>query len=181
MLTVNSANNDVEITRGDDQTITFTVTKADGSVQDVTGWAFAFTVKEDIDDDIADAKFQKTSGGGGIVLTTPASGIIDVTVAHGDTNALAGKYTYDLQGIDGSGNIRTLRIARFAVRKDVTTPGVSGQPSAALVPFPGSIAIDGALYMKDLGVGADAGKYWKWTMVDGELTRSVSSSATIPF
>jgi hypothetical protein len=143
MLTVNSANNDVEITRGDDQTITFTVTKADGSVQDVTGWAFAFTVKEDIDDDIADAKFQKTSGGGGIVLTTPASGIIDVTVAHGDTNALAGKYTYDLQGIDGSGNIRTVASARFVVRKDVTTPGTAGNPSAPNPAFPGGASFVG--------------------------------------
>lgn len=130
-LTVKPVTYDIEMLRGDDQTVRFVITKNDGSVQDVTGWTFKFTVKYSLDDNIAAAKFQKTTGGGGIVLTTPASGIVDVTIAAVDTNALAGPYVYDMQGTDTIGQIKTVRLALFTVRKDVTTTGTAGQASPA--------------------------------------------------
>jgi len=140
---VNENTDEIIFTRGDDQTITFTVTQSTGAVQDITGWTFAFTVKASIDDNIVDAEFQKTTGGGGIALTTPASGILDVTIDAGDTQALAGSYVYDLQGTDGSGNIRTVAQSRFIVRKNVTTPGAAGSPSAPNPAFPGGVSFVG--------------------------------------
>jgi hypothetical protein len=177
MLTINPNNDDITISRGDDQTITYTVTQADGSVQDVTNWSFKFTVKESVDDAIADAMFQKATGGSGIVLTTPLSGIIDVTIASNDTAALAGHYIYDLQGTDASGNIRTTTIARFTVQKNVSTPGTAGNPSSPLAPFPGAVSIDGYLYLLD----ATTAQYSAIRINNGLLELSDTQSATLPF
>jgi hypothetical protein len=174
---VNANTDEIVYDRGDDQTITFTVSKADGSVQDITSWSFKFTVKESVDDAIADAKFQKATGGSGIALTTPLSGILDVTIAANDTVALAGNYVYDLQGTDGSGNIRTVALARFRVRKNVTTVGVAGNPSSPLTPFPGAVSIAGYLYLLDATTA-------QWTAIrvnNGFLELSDNQSATIPF
>jgi hypothetical protein len=144
---------DIYFARGDDQTIRFAVTNPDGTAKNITGWTFKFTVKKSIDDAIGAAKFQKTTGGGGIVLTTPASGILDVSVAAADTQALAGRHYYDLQGRDAGGLIGTQRIASFVVLKNVTDTGVAGQPSAPGAPFPGWISIGGVLYMLDATTG----------------------------
>jgi hypothetical protein len=177
MLTINANTDDITISRGDDQTVTFTVTQADGSVQDITNWTFKFTVKESVDDAIADAMFQKTTGGGGIALTTPLSGILDVTIAAADTSGLAGHYIYDLQGTDGSGNIRTTTIARFSVQKNVSTPGTAGQPSSPLAPFPGAVSIDGLLYLLDVTTA----QYSALRINNGLLEISDDQSATLPF
>ena len=170
-LTVALNTYDITIIRGDDQVVRFTVTKSDGTAQDVTGWSFKFTVKDSIDDAIGDAKFQKTTGGGGIALTTPLSGIVDVTLASADTAALAGPYTYDLEGQDGTGARKTVRLARFTVRKDVSTPGGAGTPSGIV------FFIDGVFYIKD----ATTGLYGAFRLNNTFWEQSPNQSATIPF
>lgn len=140
-LTVDPNTYDITILRGDDQIVRFTVTTSTGAAQDVTSWTFKFTVKSSPDDAIGSAIFQKATGGNGIALTTPLSGIVDVTLAAADTAAMAGRYYYDLEGTDTGGLIHTVRAGLFVVRKDVTTPGTSGQPSVAVPDFSGGLTI----------------------------------------
>jgi hypothetical protein len=170
-LTIDPNTYDIMILRGDDQIVRFTVTTSTGAVQDITGWSFAFTVKSSLDDAIGSAKFQKTTGGGGIALTTPLSGIVDVTLASANTSALAGNYYYDMQGTDGSGLAHTVRLARFIVRKDVTTPGVPGVGVTA------PIFVNGDLYILDNVTGLYSG----FRVSNGLWEQSAVQSGTIPF
>ncbi len=169
-LTVDPNTYDITIIRGDDQIIRFTVTTSTGAVQDITGWSFKFTVKASLDDAIGSALFQKTTGGGGIALTTPASGIVDVTITAADTAAMAGRYFYDMQGTDTGGLVHTVRAALFWVRKGVST-GIGSNPSA-----PGVITIGNYIYQKDVITGL----WWKKWYSNG-LNMEDGPSATIPF
>lgn len=169
-LTVDPNTYDITILRGDDQVVRFTVTTSTGAAQDVTGWSFKFTVKSSLDDAIGSALFQKTTGGGGIALTTPTSGIVDVTISAADTAAMGGGYFYDLQGTDTGGLIKTVRLARFIVAKNVST-GVGSNPAA-----PGVITIGNYLYQKDVITGL----WWKRWFSNGNSMED-GPSATIPF
>lgn len=169
-LVVDPNTYDITILRGDDQTVRFTITTSAGAVQNVTGWSFSFTVKASLDDVIGSALFQKTVGSG-ITLTTPASGIVDVALSSSDTSGLAGNYYYDLEGIDGSGLRHTVRLARFSVRKDVTTPGVPGV--GVSVP----IFINGDFYVRDKTTLLYSG----FRVDNGVFQQSATQSGTIPF
>lgn len=175
-LTVDPNTYDITILRGDDQIVRFTVTTSTGAAQDVTGWSFKFTVKSSLDDAIGSALFQKTTGGGGIALTTPSSGIVDVTISASDTAAMGGRYFYDLQGTDTGGLIKTVRLALFLVRKDVTNSGTAGQATAPSTAFPGWVSINGALYLYDSGALA----WMKLYALNGDMKWD-GPSATIPF
>jgi hypothetical protein len=176
-LTVDPNTYDITILRGDDQTVRFTVTTSTGAAQDVTGWSFKFTVKSSLDDAIGLALFQKTTGGGGIVLTTPASGIVDVSLSASDTQAMSGKYFYDLQGVDLTGLTKTVRAAIFYVRKDVTTPGVAGLPAQFLFTAQGSTG-SASIYstlqaaMTYAGTQASAANPWTVKMLPGVYSMS---------
>lgn len=177
-LTVNADTGRVEIARGDDQTIRFTVTDSTGAVVNITAGSFAFTVKESIDDAIGSAMFQKTSpAGSGIDLTNGASGIADVSIVPADTSTLAGAYVWDLQ-MTLSGLVRTLAGGVFFVRKDVTTVGTAPTSSSALVSFPGGFYVgSGGFYLLDLTTGLYSG----FRLNNGMLEQSAAQSATIPF
>jgi hypothetical protein len=180
MLTVDPQNN-IEIDRGDGESITFSVVDAAGAALSVAGWSFAFTVKQGIDDDILAAKFQKLSAGGLGITVQPGgvTGKVVVQLADADTQALAGAYVYDLQGYDGT-YTHTVAKGRFRVSKDVTTPGTAGQPSAGVVIFPGgkfAVGPNGEFYLFDL-----ATLLWTGFKVNGEnWQQSSTQSATIPF
>jgi hypothetical protein len=169
-MTVDPNTYDITILRGDDQTARFTITTSTGAVQNVTGWSFAFTVKSSLDDLIADAKFQLTVGSG-ITLTFATLGIVDVAISAANTAALAGSYYYDLEGTDGSGLKHTVRLSRFIVRKDVSTPGVPGIP---IVP---PIFILGDLYIRDKTTLLYSG----FRVDNGVFQQSATQSGTIPF
>lgn len=176
-LSVNAQTGEIDIARGDDQTIRFTVTDSTGAVLNVSAGTFKFTVKDDIDDAIADALFQKQSpAGNGIDLTSAASGIVDVNVAAADTQALSGPKFWDLEMVL-AGKTRTLAGGVFRVRKDITTPGTSGQPSTVIVPFPGSVAINGVLYLLDQTTGL----YGAFRLNNGIFEQSLTQSGSIPF
>lgn len=176
-LSINPSTFDISYLRGDAHTITFDTTKPDGSVQDLTGWsAFKFTVKKSIDDSIGNAKFQKTLGVG-ITVPTPSNGKILVAIDSIDVEPLAGNHFYDLQAADAGSLVKTLRLARFIVPKDVTTPGSAGSPAVPVTPFPNAVSIDGLLYMKD----ATTGLYSALRINNGLLEVSNDQSATLPF
>lgn len=177
-LSINPSTFDISYLRGDAHRITFTVTKPDGSLQDLTGWSgFKFTVKKSLEDDISAAKFQKTYPSGGITVPTPSNGQILVDIASADVAGLAGQHVYDLQASDASGLVKTLRLARFLVGKDVTTDGVAGQASGGPASFPFGLYIDGFFYMQD-----DADNFWtKWRIYNRNWELVAASSSTPPF
>lgn len=80
--------------KGEDAAFPDTITGTD-----ITGWAVAFTLHAKLDD--AAALITKTTANGGIVLTTPASGLLTVTLLATDTaNLPAGMYFYRVERTD---------------------------------------------------------------------------------
>lgn len=150
MLTVDANNFRIDASRGDDHKIRFTVKNSAGVAYDVSLNDFKFTVKQSLDDAIADAKFQKLSpAANGIDLTSAATGIVDVNLVPADTSALAGQYFYDFEMTE-SGKTYTLRAGLFYVKKDVSTPGSVPAAAAPGATFPGYVAITGAMYQYGL-------------------------------
>jgi len=91
---------DAEFFRGEDKVLSVTVD--DGATppvaKNITGWTLAFTLRQSAGD--ATALVTKTVGAG-ITITTPLSGIFQVSLEDIDTIALApGKYAYDCKRMD---------------------------------------------------------------------------------
>lgn len=84
---------------GEDKSLVFTVTQADGSTpQNITGWTLSWMLKRNLGDADAAALITKTTAGGAIALTTPLSGICTVTIEDVDTDALTpGTYRHELK------------------------------------------------------------------------------------
>jgi hypothetical protein len=104
------------LVRGDDWTIKLSV-QQNGSVVDITGYTYYFTLKADIDAvDPGDLQVTASSVG-----ADAAAGIVYINVSDTQTNSLeARNYNYDVQQIDDSGNIQTLLLGKVKVVKDVT-------------------------------------------------------------
>ena len=106
------------LTRGDTVLHQITVQNTDESVRDVTGATVTYTVR-------ANSKsgtqvIQKTVGSG-IVLTTPTSGILTVTLNPADTALDVGrKYFYDCQ-MTLSGVVQTIQAGQITVVGEVTS------------------------------------------------------------
>jgi len=81
---------------GDDYDYQFTFLQG-GVAMDLTGSKVWLTVKRQDTDLDADALLQLDSETGGITLTTPASGVITVHFASGETDDLEGVWNYDIQ------------------------------------------------------------------------------------
>lgn len=86
---------------GEDKTLPVTIYQADGTTaQNVTGWTISFLVKKNQTDADLSAKVTKTTVSG-IALTTPLSGLVTITVADTDTDAIApGSYWYEIKRTD---------------------------------------------------------------------------------
>jgi hypothetical protein len=104
------------LVRGDDWTIKLVVS-SDGSIVDVNGYTYTFTLKGNIDDpDPGD--LQVSSNPTGLDAT---SGIVYINAPKASTGILDAKtYNYDIQQIDDTGSIQTLLLGKVKVVKDVT-------------------------------------------------------------
>jgi hypothetical protein len=102
---------------GEDKSLTWTIYQSDGTTaQDVTGWALSWTVKRREGDLDASAVLTKTTSSG-IELTTPASGIVTVTVADTDTDSLHPQtYYHELKRTD-AGFETVLTYGRMVLRR----------------------------------------------------------------
>lgn len=81
--------------------VTIYTTRAHTATQDITGWALSFMVKRRPTDADANAVIIKTTGGSGIALTTPGSGLLTVTIADTDTDTLAADtYWFEVRRTD---------------------------------------------------------------------------------
>ena len=85
---------------GEDKTLAFTIYQADGSTpQNITGWALIFVLRRQ--PATADPALISKTTGSGITLTTPASGLCEVSIEDTDTEGLSeGKYFYSLKRTD---------------------------------------------------------------------------------
>lgn len=78
---------------GEDRAVQYTVTDSNGTPVDVTGWAISWVA----------GNVTKTVGSG-VALTTPASGVVTVTLAAADTTALLGTTAYRFRRTDSGFN-----------------------------------------------------------------------------
>ena len=93
------ANAAISIYTGEDATITVTIYSdaAQTTPQNITGWSIQFVVHGQ---GFATAIITKTVGNG-ITLTTPASGVLTITLAAADTASLIpGQYTFSIARTD---------------------------------------------------------------------------------
>lgn len=108
------------LVRGDDWTLKLVLT-AEGTVLDITGYSFWFTLKESIDDADPGAVQVTASPDISTSPTQASQGVLYITVPKASTDSLAPKtYNYDVQQVDGSGNVQTLLIGKVKVVRDIT-------------------------------------------------------------
>lgn len=108
-----STDQDFTLVAGNNPTLSFTVRDADGNVLNLTGataawsmWAVAATA----------AAIDKATGGDGITIPTPASGVVLVALDEADSLSLAqGLYLHQLEITDAAGKIHTASRGRVTV------------------------------------------------------------------
>ena len=111
------ANNDVQIT--------VTLTRADGAAVNLTGATIKFSV---VDQLTGQVKFSKTTGGGGVSVSSPATaGIFVVTIDKEDIDDFHGTYIYEAVITDSSGNVGTMTDSNneaglLTIRRQWATP-----------------------------------------------------------
>ena len=108
------------LVRGDDWTLKLVLT-SDNSVLDITGYTFWFTLKANVDDADPGAlqvtATPDTSGN----PSEASQGILYIRASRTLTDTLQTQnYNYDVQQVDGSGNVQTLLIGKVKVVRDVT-------------------------------------------------------------
>ncbi len=107
----------VTMYRGDTAIITVTVTDSDN--EDVAKNLIGCTARY-IATSRGVAAITKTSvDDGGIVLTTPASGILTITLDPEDTADLEpGLYEHEVEITDGDGNVSTVTVGTLSIKQD---------------------------------------------------------------
>ncbi len=114
---ISVAGTKITIDRGDDGAIRYTITDLSSVVTDISGAAFAFTVRHRTVDH--SPAFSLVSSPG-IVPVSPSGGLLDVNIPGSVTSVLSpGNYRYDLQ-MTLVGKIYTLTKGTFALTEDIT-------------------------------------------------------------
>ena len=110
-----------EMWRGDTEVFDAAVTVS-GVAIDITGCSLRFTAKRNLNDTDAEAIFQITTAGGGIVITNGPAGLAEITVASADTAPVtqAIKCYCDLQLVDTFSNVSTTTTGTLTIKLDVT-------------------------------------------------------------
>lgn len=101
---------DITLWRGEAISIVATITSTN-----ITGWAISCIVRPKVRE--ANEAFITKSVGSGIALTTPASGILTITLSATDTDLEPGSYDYTIARTD-SGSEVVLTWGSFIVRKN---------------------------------------------------------------
>lgn len=110
---------DLTFYRGDTYPVEYTIKdKSDGSAINITGYNFTMTVNTEKDPPGTDISNQLFTVAGNI--TDAVNGKVEFTPTSTNTDQTAGTYYYDVQMVDGSGNIRTIVKAKFKITYDIT-------------------------------------------------------------
>jgi hypothetical protein len=104
------------LVRGDDWTLKLVI-QSSGSVLDITGYTYYWTLKADADAaDPGDLQNSIVASG-----ADATNGIVYIPQLKAATAGLAAQtYHYDVQQITGTGTVQTLLIGRVKVVKDIT-------------------------------------------------------------
>ncbi len=107
----------IEIIRGDDVTLNFTIDD-NGDPLNITGYTAFLTVKKKVDNDAADAAaiIKKMWS----LHTDPTIGTTEIKLTKTDTDKTPGIYLFDLQLKNGAGDIITARYGEFVIYADIT-------------------------------------------------------------
>ena len=106
--------NKITIFKGDSRTITITITNADDTAFNLTGYTMLMTAKENKTD--ADPGiFQNTA-----TISSPLTGIGSIAISKTNTAQTVGEYFYDVQVSDGT-NVFTVVSDIFSIQQDITT------------------------------------------------------------
>ena len=105
-------------TRGDAPTFNFTFKdKATGALIDITGYTFLLTADPEEDPiDGANNLWQLT----GAIIGAGINGKVQFALTSSQTDQLPAVYYYDVQWIDGSGDIRTVIKGPIEFKQDIT-------------------------------------------------------------
>lgn len=93
----------IKITSGNTLNIVYTIKDEANAVVDLTGGSIAWSINNPDGTSIV----SKTSPSGGVVLTTPGSGIMTVTLDPADTTGLKGIYDVLGRFTDSGANVYT--------------------------------------------------------------------------
>lgn len=108
---------DLEIIKRDDVKIPLTFTHKDtGLPYDLTGYSFFFTVKINKTDPDTSAVISEDFS----PSSPPTDGIAVLTLDDTQTDVDAQVYYYDVQIVDGSGDVTTIMLGEFTVVQDIT-------------------------------------------------------------
>ena len=105
--------NTIEMYKGDTDSITITVTDANGDAFDLSGYTMLLTGKENVSDTAV--AIGPVTG----VVSSPATGIGNIPITSVHTNIAAGIYYYDIQISNGT-TTKTILLDRFIIKQDVT-------------------------------------------------------------
>lgn len=106
----------IEVTQGDDKTLTFFFTNVDETAYDLTGCTLFFTVKKNYEDADASALINTTL----TLSATPIDGTATLALVPANTKYMLGTYVYDIQLKTAAGKILTLVTDTFFVKPEVT-------------------------------------------------------------
>jgi hypothetical protein len=116
-MTISPGNYDITIYQGATFTQQFTWKDQNGTAIDLTGYTARMMARTAVDNA---TPFISLATGGGIALGG-AAGTITLTMSDAQTAALAAQYgVYDLELIDGSGNVSRLLQGNLFVHKEIT-------------------------------------------------------------
>ena len=113
---------DLTIYRGDTTRLNLLVVLA-GAAYDLTGHNIWFTAKQSFLDADVSAVFQKSTTGGGIVITSALNGRAQITISPIDTEGLTNiksLLVYDCQVESPGGDVYTVSYGNLIVLPDVT-------------------------------------------------------------
>lgn len=102
---------DHEMTQGDSLALDFGIVDADGDPIDLTGATIRWWMARSV---YATPILQKSVGSGIAVISLPA-GTFTVTLDPQDTADLVGAFYFELEIMDGSGNVSTARTGRISI------------------------------------------------------------------
>lgn len=107
-----------DLVRGDDWAVKLTITDDNGVALDITGnvyWLTLKTQREDADPGVIQTNI--TASGS----PDAANGIVTISFLDTATSLVSpGRYYYDVQEVDTSGNVYTLLLGRVKVVADIT-------------------------------------------------------------
>lgn len=111
---------DISIRRGDDETLTVTITDAVDLPVDLTGATVRFTAKRSAKDPDDRAVLSRSTGSG-INAPSPTNGVAVITIPKALTALLdPGTYDYDVQVTTAAGVTSTVVAGLLRVSADVT-------------------------------------------------------------